>query len=306
MTIQQIRYFIAVVNKGSFYKAATELYVSQPTISRAIASLEQEFGVQLFYREKTAQLTITGEHFYTKALKIVSAIEDLEASVKNMNAASLRISYHHLGNTIAFILLRSLQSFTEKWPDISISIRDHKPIEVSLLSLQPTCDFVFTLSYDVKKQSDVDYIDICPDDLAAIIPVTHPLSLKDKLCIEDILEYRVIRLGDVDIKDDIIHQYFKENNYSFKSVKTASSFAHMPLMVITGEGIALLPMSAVSLYGFAGVDAVRCIALKGCDIGLDIVLAWRKYDNNPLIPKFVEEVEYWKSKSDGNAMSLLY
>jgi DNA-binding transcriptional LysR family regulator len=65
MTDLQIDYFMAVARNGSFVKASERLYVSQPAISRQIASLEGELGVVLFDRTKrTIRLTAAGELFY--------------------------------------------------------------------------------------------------------------------------------------------------------------------------------------------------------------------------------------------------
>jgi DNA-binding transcriptional LysR family regulator len=65
MTDLQIDYFMAVARNGSFVKASERLYVSQPAISRQIASLESELGVVLFDRTKRAiHLTAAGELFY--------------------------------------------------------------------------------------------------------------------------------------------------------------------------------------------------------------------------------------------------
>ena len=65
MNSQQIAYFLEVVRQGSFTKAAQVLYTSQPSLSRKIARLEDEFGAELFCRSRTgAVLSPIGKKYY--------------------------------------------------------------------------------------------------------------------------------------------------------------------------------------------------------------------------------------------------
>lgn len=80
MTNDQIRAFLAVVEHGSFRAAATALYKTQPTISSAIRTLEEQFEIQLFDRSSyRPQLTIEGEAFYRQAQTVHKQLDDLEA-----------------------------------------------------------------------------------------------------------------------------------------------------------------------------------------------------------------------------------
>ena len=60
MNLKQLEAFVQVSESGSFSKAAKELFVTQPSISNAIRTLEEEFGVNLFFRNNN-KLTLTPE-----------------------------------------------------------------------------------------------------------------------------------------------------------------------------------------------------------------------------------------------------
>lgn len=78
MTIQQMRYILAVADNGSFHAAAKRLYVSQPSLSHAIKELERDLGTTLFNRTRQgATLTGAGAVFAQRARKILSEIDDL-------------------------------------------------------------------------------------------------------------------------------------------------------------------------------------------------------------------------------------
>ena len=72
MTLNQLNYYVEIVRQGSFTKAAEKLFVSQPTLSKAIRALEEEFQMELINRgAKEFQLTPQGNVFNEYAVKIL-------------------------------------------------------------------------------------------------------------------------------------------------------------------------------------------------------------------------------------------
>ena len=76
MEIRQLEYFLAVSDTGSFTRAAERLYVSQPAVTNAIRSLEEELGIQLFDRnQKLVSLTAEGQIFATHVEQVMHGID---------------------------------------------------------------------------------------------------------------------------------------------------------------------------------------------------------------------------------------
>ncbi|MDO3408948.1 LysR family transcriptional regulator [Saccharibacillus sp. CPCC 101409] len=83
MDIRQLTYFVEVARHRSFTRASQALYVSQPSISRAIKSLEDELGATLLDRsERDVQLTDIGELVNERALEILCSVRELEQFVE--------------------------------------------------------------------------------------------------------------------------------------------------------------------------------------------------------------------------------
>lgn len=79
MKNQQLRYFVEVVDSGSINKASEKLFVSQPSLSRSIQSLEEEMGKELIIRSNNGvTLTPTGRLMYYYAQSILSQFQVLE------------------------------------------------------------------------------------------------------------------------------------------------------------------------------------------------------------------------------------
>src|SRR5580693_3506558 len=76
MELRHLRYFTAVVQWNGYRQAAKHLYIAQPSISQAVADLEGELGIKLFFREgRVARLTPEGQVFYEEALKTLAQAE---------------------------------------------------------------------------------------------------------------------------------------------------------------------------------------------------------------------------------------
>ena len=79
MELYHLRYVIALAEKQNFSKAADELFITQPTLSQQIKKLEDNLGIQIFYRTtKTVTLTQDGKEFVDKARKVMKCYKELE------------------------------------------------------------------------------------------------------------------------------------------------------------------------------------------------------------------------------------
>lgn len=80
MELRQLRYFLAVARTMNFTRAAEEMHIAQPPLSRQISNLEDELGVRLIDRDaRPMRLTSSGEFFKERALEIISRVERLKA-----------------------------------------------------------------------------------------------------------------------------------------------------------------------------------------------------------------------------------
>lgn len=87
MELRHLHYFIAIAKAGSITKAAENLHIAQPPLSRQLKNLEDELGISLFERnkKKKVKLTLQGEFFLKKAEHIINTVNDTVAEVKEFN-----------------------------------------------------------------------------------------------------------------------------------------------------------------------------------------------------------------------------
>jgi len=117
-----MRAFVRVLERRSFVQAAQDLMLPRSRVSEAVQQLERRLGVRLLVRTtRKVMPTSEGEEYYRRALEILGAIDDAEASVSNsVPAGPLRIDVH--GTFARRLLLPGLPAFLERHPEIQLHI----------------------------------------------------------------------------------------------------------------------------------------------------------------------------------------
>jgi LysR family transcriptional regulator, benzoate and cis,cis-muconate-responsive activator of ben and cat genes len=130
MELRHLRYFSAVARNLSFSKAADELNISQPPLSRQIQALEKELGALLFDRRaRRTELTKAGEYMKIEAQRILDSVDMVSRTVKaigDSEASSLRIG------CVSFLMYSTLPPFFE-------IVREREPdmkLELSIMSTE--------------------------------------------------------------------------------------------------------------------------------------------------------------------------
>ena len=122
--LSQYRIFYAVAKAGNISRAAKELFISQPAISKSISKLEENLGVTLFTRNsRGVQLTVEGQVLYShvsNAFETLNRGENELKRIRNFNIGQIKIG---VSNTLCkYILLPYLKGFLEEYPHVKIMI----------------------------------------------------------------------------------------------------------------------------------------------------------------------------------------
>lgn len=128
MTLQQLKYIVAIDRQRNFAKAAEQCGISQPTLSAMLVKLEEELDVRIFERSnKLVTPTAAGEKIIRQAEKALAEAEritELVAEDKGAVNGELALS---IGPTIApYILPKFIRHYVENYPTVKLSIREMK------------------------------------------------------------------------------------------------------------------------------------------------------------------------------------
>lgn len=137
MTFNQINYFLTVAKCLSFTKAAASLFITQSTLSRSIASLEDELGVVLLKRDfHNLSLTDAGELFYREMDGVMDSVQNILLRVQELS--SNQTSYFPIGvldgQEIETDLLFSLRNLSDLYPQYNLNLQrmPHKDLLAAL------------------------------------------------------------------------------------------------------------------------------------------------------------------------------
>jgi DNA-binding transcriptional LysR family regulator len=146
MDIKQLNTFLEVARTKSFMRTSENLYLTQPTVSNHVKSIEQELGVHLFVRsKKQISLTHAGLMFHGYAQRIIDEYNAMKSEVRRYTATQeghLRIFASSVPRR--FILPKLMQAFHEKYPETTFTITDSDSRMVIDNLLLGETDFGFT------------------------------------------------------------------------------------------------------------------------------------------------------------------
>lgn len=134
-TLSSYRIFNAVAETGNLSRAAKELYISQPAISKAVSKLEQCLAVKLFTRNsRGVKLTEEGQLLYEYTSSAFTALRQGEESIKKLHTAGPERIRLGAGTPLCkHLLLPCLQSFMKQNPEIKVTVECHNTAELMAL-----------------------------------------------------------------------------------------------------------------------------------------------------------------------------
>ena len=234
MEIRQLEYFLMVSRVNSFTRAAERLYVSQPAVTNAVRSLEDELGIQLFDRsQKQALLTTEGKIFFAHVEQIMNGISNtLEEinSLKNLGTGIVNIGLTALGGIPSCVFL--LKEFVEGYPNIKISVREDETEKLQKLLVEDKLDFAFVFSG--KEKSTLAYLELPPQELALCCNRRHRFRRQNVLPLEELGNESLIL-------PKTARDFFVDSNILRNVVAEISHVQTIKSLVSAGLGVSILP-----------------------------------------------------------------
>ena len=190
MDFKQLEAFLSVAKLRSFSKAANAIYLSQPTISSHISSLEKELKIQLFDRtSKEVNLTPAGESFLQYANDIINTRNHAVTELSSFNTnVSGRLNISASTTPCNSILPNLISKFSELYSNVRFNVKEQGSVGIIKDILDLNCEIgLVGTSIDNPK---IDCYKIMEDEL--VIVSSSILNLPDRLNPEDLLKYNFI------------------------------------------------------------------------------------------------------------------
>ena len=176
MTLEQLQYFVVIVETGTFLGAAEELHLSQSSLSKSIQRMERELNVVLFDRSgRSARLTEAGHQFYNDAKNVLSEYTQLINNlnqIKDSHENTLKLGL--LPIQASFRIASRLKQFRSAYPKLDFQIYELEDAALLDKLLDGTLDLAILRSdFPHPKLS---YFSFALDHMVCLLPKQHPLA----------------------------------------------------------------------------------------------------------------------------------
>ena len=197
MTLQQLKYVLAVADKGSINEAAKSLFISQPSRSNSIKELEQELHITIFVRTNRGMtLTNDGYEFIGYARQVIQQYEMLEEKYIEDKYAKqhFSVSTQHYGFAANAFISLVQQYGGDKY---EFTLRETKTFEIidDVKNLRSEIGIIYLSNYNKSvlqkliRESNLKFVSLIKAKPHIFISENHPLANKKLVALEDLDEY---------------------------------------------------------------------------------------------------------------------
>jgi len=273
MDIRHLQYFVEVARAGSFTKAAQNLYVTQPTISKMVKTIEDELGVALLDRSgKRMELTDAGEVIFRQAETIVKSFEQLSTELDDLmqlKKGHVRIGLPPMVGSHFFPKI--IGAFRDRYPLVTIHLVEDGAKKIEAAVGDGSLDIgVVVLPTDEEKFHSFSFVN---EPLMVLLHPANPLAGRDRLSLTELAqESFVLFREDFALHDRIIAECVR-SGFQPRIVCESSQWDFIREMVAANLGVTLLPEPICR-----GLDEsrVRAVPLTEQTIPWHLGIIWRK------------------------------
>lgn len=238
MTLRHLKIFVAVADCGSMSAAANKLYISQPTVSQAIAEIEKNYNIRLFERlSQKLFITDDGIRLLSYARHIIDSFESMELAMQNAGENShLRIG---CSVSVGTYLLNELLDDAEKRLNdckVSVIIDNTSSIESLLLNNEIDVGIV----EGIIANEDITMTPVCNDELVLICGKNHRLAQKMNIKFSDLEGENFISREKGSADRNQLEKIFEERKIKLNRYWSSTNTEAIKNAVIHGRGVAIL------------------------------------------------------------------
>ena len=252
-TLQQLRILKIVASEKSFTKAADLLFVSQPSLSKQLKLLENRLGILLINRNNNKlSLTEAGKLFLQYSERILTLCEEscrALIDLQNGDRGNLTVGASQTIGT--YLMPRILALFAQNYPQINLKVQVDSTRIITRSVINRDIDIAVVggnVPESLKKNIEIE--SFVKDELALIIPKSHPFAIKKKKVIdkEDLYHLNFITLNSNSTIRKFIDNILTQNNIEtkqFNIIMQLNSIEAIKTAVSLGLGAAFVSSSAI-------------------------------------------------------------
>lgn len=291
MELRHVRYFLAVAEYLNFSKAARQLHIAQPPLSRQIRQLEEDLGVVLFVRNnRRVELTKAGHVFLDEARKLVVQAGHATKAARHAQKGESGGVKIGIASGLGGVVGRVVAEHCRRFPAINIECKDvfsafqnealHKS-EIDVGFLRPPVDRV-NLECELLFE----------EEFVVVLPIAHRLAKRKFVKLKDVANEPLIifdRNFSSGLYDKILGLYSRQGLTPHFTVTHVEAHEEAgAIMVASGKAI-FIGAGAIVTRSVHGIE-LASVRLNETEAKIEVYMAWRKHEESPAVFSFLDSV----------------
>nr|WP_214859043.1 LysR family transcriptional regulator [Exiguobacterium sp. s191] len=251
MNKSHIELIIQIAESGSFTKAGEQLHMTQPAVSRTIASIESQLGTKLIKRDKKNGVFFTeiGEEVLVILRKIMSEfhkIDELVAAERGLEIGKVHVGVYNTAYTR--FLPKIVRTMEERYPRLEIKLWEGSIDQIKKW-LRTECVDVGVI---VADDQEFDTVPFVSDQLMVVLATNHPLAQQSEIHILDLEnESLLMEKNETGARISTLfrsHEIDPKIKFEMEHIETGISMVQeeLGILVTTEQSMGLLPKTVVS------------------------------------------------------------
>ena len=266
MKIQQLRFFVAVYEEGSFSAGAIRVNATQSGLSMHVRQLENRYGVELLKRSSTGvEPTEAGRTFYARAIEVLNATERAEDTLRGLSGV---ISDHiRVGLMPAFtgsVLTPALMRFSEDYPNVRVSVEEAYSATLSRRVSEGKLIFAIVPAVDTDLGLETSLM--AQDQECLVCAAGRDMAAGRTVRLADLSPLRLVLPSSVNARRPRIERYLSVNGIDVAEVMELDAMMGTLDMVANSEWTSILP----SILAQADRDGIKQRFLQLIDPPLSV------------------------------------
>lgn len=287
MDIEYIKRFITVAQCLNFSKAADMLFISQPTLSYSISSLEKKLGTQLLVRNtKTVQLTRAGEMFLPAATEIVERFQNIVNEIDtelNLGSDALNIGY--IGPAMDNMLSEWVKKFRKINPNAKIHILRYSSTKVVEAFQNNAIHLGILYEMNLCNLAGLKYRQVGNERFKVLLSAEHPLANRSRIDLRMLKDepFLICERSCSPNYYDKVFSICEKRGYVPKVSQTLGMVGDIYRLVGANLGVAIMSHSTARSYDAYNVKFIDIDDED--DLNNSVVMAWSN-NLSPLARQF--------------------
>ncbi len=288
MELRHLRFFVAVVEEGSFTTAAERrLHTAQPSLSRQIRDLEFEVGTPLLVRSpRGVELTAAGRVFLEHARLALAQVEaGVAAARRAVTPSKPTFALGFLTGQEVEWLPGAMRILRQELPNIDVSVSSQHSLDLAESLTWGKLDLAFLRAE--PNFPDLEFLQVCSEQIVVLMPSDHPFAQQADVDVEQLKGEDLIDIGNkATVLRGVVDVYLTEHGIAMQKVHSVDNLSMAISLVASTRGVALLPRYVENFLPWS----VASRPLRGVAPTIDLVVGYRKDNTSALLRMFLSRI----------------